>query len=232
VPLEATLSSPPPKPPISRFKASRLTSASSNLSLVPGPTVKGAVRTGKLENGKLVDLNAISDDEDENVQGAIELLKRGIIQNDVGPLPDTNVSSEELPSATNPTLEPSKFNLASNSVTHISDVQMSSPKMTSSQPVVKHQVGSNADSVGSLDDAKSLKITSPSVKPVDSRSSVPSDSHQHAIIDSPSFPPPSRPRQPPPVMSSTVRERKGIGNHNEDKKGNEKKVSRFLAGRM
>jgi hypothetical protein len=227
VPLEATLSSPPPKPPISRFKASRLTSASPNISLVPGPTVQGAVRTGKLENGKLVDLNTISDDEDENVQAAIELLKRGIIQN-VGPLPDTNVSSEELPSATNPTLESSTFNLASHSVTHVSDVQMSSPKMTSSQPVIENQ-GSNTDRP---DDAKTLKITSPSVKPVDSRSFLPSDSHQHTIIDSPSFPSPSRQRQPPPVMSSTVRERKGIGNHNEDKEGNERKVSRFLAGRM
>jgi hypothetical protein len=100
VPLEATLSSPRPKPTMSRFKADRNTSlydasslsASTPLgsSLLPSSepqAIRRAIRTGRLENDKLVggeSGESASEAEDENVKEVLELLKMGEVRN-VGP---------------------------------------------------------------------------------------------------------------------------------------------------
>lgn len=99
VPLEATLSSPKPKPSVSRFKADRNTSlydaslsASTPLGLSLPPssesqTIRRAIRTGRLENDKLVggeSGESASEPEDENVKEVLELLKMGEVRN-VGP---------------------------------------------------------------------------------------------------------------------------------------------------
>lgn len=103
MPLEATLSSAPPKPAISKFKVNRISQANPNglsnaasastslgASILPASqinTIQSAIRTGKLEGNKLVGGEVgDSDDElaDSNVREFMEMLKKGGIQN-VGP---------------------------------------------------------------------------------------------------------------------------------------------------
>lgn len=111
VPLEATLASAPPKPGVSRFKASRhsnvvnpygapslsrpqpeaaLASTSLGSAVLPASqahALQRAIRTGKLQDGKLIGGGpgeSDSEDESANVQEVVEMLKRGEIRN-VGP---------------------------------------------------------------------------------------------------------------------------------------------------
>ncbi|TFK54737.1 hypothetical protein OE88DRAFT_1653204 [Heliocybe sulcata] len=123
VPLEATLASPPPKPYISRFKSDRLNaynlsnpeSASPSTSLaasvIPASQTRNlqrAIRTGKMENGKLIggqDGDSGSDiDAEENAREVLEMLKRGEVTN-AGPEPETaafsNLSLEDHISSIN-----------------------------------------------------------------------------------------------------------------------------------
>ncbi|KAI0313339.1 hypothetical protein OF83DRAFT_1165618 [Amylostereum chailletii] len=96
VPLEATLSSPAPKPPTSKFKSSRLSQAynttvpsstpstSLGASILPGnaSTIKGAVRLGWVEDDKLVGAGeSDEDDEDENIEAFMAALRKGEITN-------------------------------------------------------------------------------------------------------------------------------------------------------
>lgn len=95
VPLEATLSSKPPKSNVSKFKASRHSAAVSadntSTSVSLGPSVlpsgeshaiKRSVRTGKLSDGKLVGgepgESASEDENDENRRRMLALLKSGV----------------------------------------------------------------------------------------------------------------------------------------------------------
>ncbi|KDQ60919.1 hypothetical protein JAAARDRAFT_67344 [Jaapia argillacea MUCL 33604] len=106
VPMEATLSSPPPKPSTSRFKANRkqarnnpgpsssVTMASTSLggaTILPASAsqkLNRVIRTGKLEGDKLVGGEAGesgSDGEgDANMKEVLEMLRRGEVIN-VGP---------------------------------------------------------------------------------------------------------------------------------------------------
>lgn len=95
VPLEATLSSKPPKSNVSKFKASRHSAAVSadntSTSVSLGPSVlpsgeshaiKRVVRTGKLSDGKLIGgepgESASEDENDENRRRMLALLKSGV----------------------------------------------------------------------------------------------------------------------------------------------------------
>ncbi|KAH8117443.1 hypothetical protein DFH11DRAFT_1687445 [Phellopilus nigrolimitatus] len=94
VPLEATLSSRPAKPNMSRFKAMRQSSSSlpngqsvslggSVLPQGKTNTLQRAVRTGKLDDGKLVGgeegESASEDEENENYKHMLDMLKAGIV---------------------------------------------------------------------------------------------------------------------------------------------------------
>lgn len=94
VPLEATLSSAPPKPPVSKFKASRtatLPSHSLGPYIIPSSqtnTLNRAIRFGKLEDGQLVG-GAEGESEDELDGPApsgeiLKLLSEGGVTN-IGP---------------------------------------------------------------------------------------------------------------------------------------------------
>ncbi|KAI0636688.1 hypothetical protein C8Q77DRAFT_1050663 [Trametes polyzona] len=109
VPLEATLASSPPKPPVSRFKASlasgsSLPSHSLGASILPSSqsaTLKEAVRLGKLEDGQLVggEEGESEDELDPQAKEMLEMLKKGDVVN-VGPTLSTN--SPVVPTATSP----------------------------------------------------------------------------------------------------------------------------------
>jgi len=101
VPAEATLSSAPPKPPISRFKTERATSSSSTLAshslgpyVIPSSqshAISRAIRYGKLENGQLIGGEAgESEDEMEgpvySQEEILKLLSEGGATN-IGPAP-------------------------------------------------------------------------------------------------------------------------------------------------
>ncbi|KIM79660.1 hypothetical protein PILCRDRAFT_74170, partial [Piloderma croceum F 1598] len=107
VPLDATLSSSQPKPTVSRFKAERIASsykasppsASTSLGTSVFPagsqTLKRAIRTGRLEDDKLVGGEtgeSASEPEDENVKEVLELLKQGQVHN-IGPTFDSAANS-------------------------------------------------------------------------------------------------------------------------------------------
>ncbi|KAI5124518.1 hypothetical protein M0805_003042 [Coniferiporia weirii] len=94
VPLEATLSSKPAKPEMSRFKAARQPnlanlnghSVSLGASIIPqgrSHALHGAVRTGKLSDGRLVggeESESASDDEDSEIKKRmLDMLKSGIV---------------------------------------------------------------------------------------------------------------------------------------------------------
>ncbi|EPQ57995.1 hypothetical protein GLOTRDRAFT_136801 [Gloeophyllum trabeum ATCC 11539] len=103
VPQEATLASPPPKPPISRFKANRkaahnvsslsssdpmLASTSLGALVIPASQTRElerAIRTGKIENGDLIggeEGESGSDVEaDEKMREVLEMLKRAQVTN-------------------------------------------------------------------------------------------------------------------------------------------------------
>ena len=106
VPLEASLSSAPPKQSVSRFKASRagrnvadsnsLGSHSLGTSIVPASSssaMQRAVRMGRLENDRLVGgEEGESDDEvTENTRALLEALTKGEVTN-IGPSVQTSVS--------------------------------------------------------------------------------------------------------------------------------------------
>ncbi|KAL1944725.1 hypothetical protein VTO73DRAFT_3155 [Trametes versicolor] len=112
VPLDATLSSAPPKPPQSRFKSSlasssSLPSHSLGASILPSSqssTLKSAVRLGKLKSGKLTGgEDGESEDElDPQAKEMLEMLTKGDVVN-VGPILPSNgstVPTSSLSSAT------------------------------------------------------------------------------------------------------------------------------------
>ncbi|KAI8989717.1 hypothetical protein BD414DRAFT_438892 [Trametes punicea] len=109
VPLEATLASSPPKPSVSRFKASlasgsTLPSHSLDGSILPSSQtsrLKSSVRLGKLENGQLVggEEGESGDELDPQSKEMLEMLRKGEIVN-VGPtLPagETATSLQSIP---------------------------------------------------------------------------------------------------------------------------------------
>ncbi|KAI0372950.1 hypothetical protein BV20DRAFT_963394 [Pilatotrama ljubarskyi] len=112
VPLEATLASSPPKPPVSKFKASlnsgsSLPSHSLGGSILPSSqssTLKSAVRLGKLQDGQLVGgEDGESDDElDPQAKEVLEMLKKGEVVN-VGPSlpPNGTTASPSSPTPAN-----------------------------------------------------------------------------------------------------------------------------------
>ncbi|KAH8106821.1 hypothetical protein BXZ70DRAFT_915252 [Cristinia sonorae] len=104
VPAEATLASPPPKPPVSKFKASlgapktsTLASHSLGAYVIPSSqtqVLQRAIRYGKLENGQLVGGEAgESEDEIEGPQLSqdeiLKLLSEGAATN-IGPAPGSS----------------------------------------------------------------------------------------------------------------------------------------------
>ncbi|THH16483.1 hypothetical protein EW146_g4160 [Bondarzewia mesenterica] len=98
VPLEATLSKPPPKPAGSRFKSSHVAqvyntsvpsitpSKSLGASVLPASSssLKHVIRNGKLENNQLVgggESESASDDDDENIKAFLDAFRRGDVTN-------------------------------------------------------------------------------------------------------------------------------------------------------
>lgn len=108
VPIEATLSSPPPKPLVSKFMASQKSSTKASHSLghsaVPASqlsAIRKAVKLGKLEGDQLVGGGeGDSDDEpieiDPRMQEVLELLKKGDVTN-IGPQPNPSSVSNVKP---------------------------------------------------------------------------------------------------------------------------------------
>ncbi|CAL1705147.1 unnamed protein product [Somion occarium] len=107
VPLDATLASPPPKAPVSRFKSSLVsrsattTMASHSLGQAVLPasqssSIKSAIRMGKLKDGKLVGEPGESDDDvEEEARTILELLQKGEVTN-IGPQPvPKSIDSQE-----------------------------------------------------------------------------------------------------------------------------------------
>lgn len=301
VPLDMP-SSEVPKPTISQFKASRLassygvfapsSSASTSLgaSVLPASTARTlqrAIRTGKLDDSeKLIggDADSGSEEETEEMQELLELLKKGEAYNlgpdgkVVHPIPKRSSGSTEAPSSVAdpqsnqppPLVRPpktSKFKLSrtqagrpaptlddnpsptiSQPPTPISNVARSSPKLPSTfiPTVTERQrsgvTGSLRSTVLTPTVFESQPFGEPSISNRDPkmRSMIvnpPSFAHTEVpsmIVESPSFPsqPPPRPRAPPTIMSSTVKESGGSRQtHNNSESRPEKKVSRFLSER-
>ncbi|KZT26560.1 hypothetical protein NEOLEDRAFT_1241017 [Neolentinus lepideus HHB14362 ss-1] len=197
VPLEATLASPPPKPSISRFKADRTntnnfsrpetasTSASTSLGALTIPAsqtrrLQRAVRTGRMENGKLIggeDGDSSSDiDADEHAREVLEMLKRGEVVN-AGPDAACSNLEDQLsvhqrndpgPSSQSAKAKPqtSKFKSAfaaaqiktptvptvipMTPATPINNVGRSSPKMSAVSSIVERQAPSASRLLASL----------------------------------------------------------------------------------
>ncbi|TDL27421.1 hypothetical protein BD410DRAFT_825103 [Rickenella mellea] len=132
VPLEATLASKPPKPPISRFKTARQfaynapgprATTSVGASVLPaGYPIQKAIRTGKYVDGKLIgpEDDSASDGEDNGkMEDVLELLKRGDVTN-IGPIAshtggsnpvDPSVESQNPPQMKQDA-KPSQFKIA------------------------------------------------------------------------------------------------------------------------
>ncbi|KAN0127990.1 hypothetical protein V8E53_014167 [Lactarius tabidus] len=96
VPLDATLASPPPKPPQSKFKSERLAhaynthvpsttpSTSLGTSVLPSTSnaLRSALRTGKLEGDHLVGSDNDSEGDDEaDARAFMDALRRGDVTN-------------------------------------------------------------------------------------------------------------------------------------------------------
>ncbi|KAH9945858.1 uncharacterized protein BXZ73DRAFT_86112 [Epithele typhae] len=93
--IHPTLSSAPPKPSISKFKAS-LPSTSLGSSILPvseTSKLKAAVRLGKVEGG-----NLIGGEDDHAAKEVLEMLKRGEVTN-LGPTPSDTASNGSTSSA-------------------------------------------------------------------------------------------------------------------------------------
>lgn len=209
VPLEATLASGPPRSGVSRFKAehtsrgaptqSTLASHSLGASVVPSagvPSMKGAIRLGKLENSKLVGGEAgESDDEilenDENAREMLELLKKGEVTN-IGPqsfsavvTPPTPVAAsaptrpESIPSTSDkPPAEPVAEPRASKP-SKVSKFKLSLAQSGPAQSSSPSTPASGANTPTDLANRSSPKMTSPrGGTPVQANASPSSSSSQ------------------------------------------------------
>jgi len=225
VPLEATLSSPHPKPPISKFKASRIASSyntsppltspgqSLGQSVLPASsfrTLERTVRMGKFENDQLVSsTQSDTEDEDAGMKDVLEMLKKGEVQN-IGPEPLSRpTSGPPIPSSEVRVLstaakpKTSKFKLAQPQ----RRPSPSSPGTSESQPVTptSHARRSSpklpASPIGVADCQPSSSSSIPPREPqlvpqLSAIVSLPS-SQIPMIIDSPSF------RRPPHMASKS-----------------------------
>lgn len=168
VPLDATLASSPPKPPVSKFKSSLVSRAATTtmashslgqaiLPVSQTSSLKSAIRMGKLEDDKLIGGSAgeSDDDMDEDVKQIIELLKKGEVTN-IGPKPSASSSKPQVETQTSkPASKVSRFKAAMSSdststtltspdssglTTPISVAERSSPKSATPQ---EHQLKAN-----------------------------------------------------------------------------------------
>lgn len=269
MPVEATLSSSKPKSSMSRFKAERVAPVPSPSSSTPfGPsilpgtsyqTLKRAIRTGHLEDDKLVGGEAgdsASEPEDDNAKEIFELLKRGQVHNIGATLPSDNTSP---PSISASSRKPAQD--VAGATQHA--VQLEKPSSSAKSKPSVFKLNRTQGSRNSTGEASTIRSSSPKVvSTTASSSAVPSPSLPFSmIVDSPSFPPSTlvtspapnssssnhlhiqsntpiasvrRPDRPPTVLSASVLESTGnktsTGANRVD--GKEKKVSRFLAERM
>lgn len=261
MPLEATLSAPHPKPSMSRFKASRLSSPRNNASdassskslpsVVPvstSRTIQHAVKLGKLDSkNQLIGDESGSEDENDVMKEVLELLKKGEIHN-IGPdgnllhpPPAVEVPTVVPPQASIKPPKPSKFKLAASQAGRpgASRAWSSSETARSDTPISSENRSSPKLPAGdSVIERKAVGPTNVKSYPiVDSPSFLPpANPRLETVIDSPSFPrdaPTSRrPARPPMVMASSVRETTPGRQVGEDGGVPPRKVSRFLAERM
>ncbi|KAI0362435.1 hypothetical protein OH77DRAFT_1416696 [Trametes cingulata] len=220
VPLEATLASSPPKPPVSKFKASlgsgsSLPSHSLGGSILPSSqssTLKSAVRLGKLENGQLVGgEDGESDDElDPQAKEMLEMLKKGDVVN-VGPtLPPNGTPVPDSSSASTSQAEPTSNETASEAPAQPKPKlsKVSQFKLSLAQSTPPQSPGSPASSLSTpltTAERSSPKLGSRSGTPIavptktsrpPASSSRPSEQRPQQmpgmIVDSPSFPAPNQ----------------------------------------
>lgn len=202
-----------------------------------------------------MDPNA-SDGEDE-LKEITDLLKLGEVQNVGPPQPQPSViAPSALPSSGfkasgskfKPSWPSSSISQTSSgpvrSVTPVTEVGRSSPKMPSSPSIHDRVIERGAPAFGEDGGQPNAHKadTTPQLSSIDdvphSQASMSSAHFQlpltSNIVMSPSFPPSSnRPQRPPKVMSALVQERTSgdpeASNENETRE--ERKVSRFMAGR-
>ena len=234
MPLDATLSSSQRKPSVSRFKADRIASpynapfpstststiGTSILSASGSQTLQRAIRTGRLENDKLVGGDAgesASEPEDENVKEVLELLKQGQVHN-IGPTfdstakPSASGPSQPLPlSPPAPYRWPSEaFGLSATSGAQTTrEVLVPTPKSKTSKFKLNRTVGlrpvagstlldSSISTPVSTVERSSPKLPTTSTDGVEHGPSFTSSPVLHppsaqfsTVIDSPSFPQPT-----------------------------------------
>jgi hypothetical protein len=223
VPLDATLAHAPPKPAVSRFKAGRAEPMRAHV-----PAVQRAVRTGKLEGGKLV---GPADDSGSDADDAelVGMLARGELTNlgpepasIPGPGPSTQAGRER---ATLPRLGELAQGLpqgGSPLATPVNTTERSSPKMgaaalpgppaperrpVSAQVAERRPVSAQVTERTPASRGTPIAVPSRHAKPPD-RGPAPAVEYPaqtsvmpSMVVDSPSFPPPGAPAPPPVVQA-------------------------------
>ncbi|KAI0082830.1 hypothetical protein K474DRAFT_1767595 [Panus rudis PR-1116 ss-1] len=206
VPLDASLASEPPKPPVSKFKQSLLTRSATTtlashslgqavLPVSQSSALKSAVRMGKLEDGKLVGgEEGESDGEvDDDMKEILELLRKGEITN-VGPQPHTSspssVPAQDVSNAPAPKPEPQQPVSAARSKVSKFKLSMTAEPRSSGTTAVSSPAGSSLNTPTTITERSSPKPMSPEdALPQGRPIAVPTRVSQR----------PSKPPQPPQI---------------------------------
>lgn len=249
----------------SSFSAASQASSSTSLgpSTLPASgyqTLQRAIRTGRLENDRLVggdDGESASEPEDESVKEVLELLKKGEVHN-LGPTLDPSIPNTDAPPSRPLATNKSGINGISGSISqtqtqtqevHESTVSTTKPKVSKFK-LNRSQNSNHFRPESPATPTSTAGRSSPKMPPTSTSSaaSTLNNSPQvgptplSMVVESPSFPPPGPPQpdasgrrldRPPTIISAAVLESSGSRNTRPQNQndGKERKVSRFMEER-